>query len=44
MVEKVGTYRVLVLNPKGRRSLGRSRHRWEDNSKIVLLEIGWEGE
>ena len=44
MVEKVDTYRALVVRPKGRRPLGRSRHRWEDNSKIVLLEIGWEGE
>jgi hypothetical protein len=44
VVEKVGTYRALVLNPKGRRPLGRSRHRWEDNSKTVLLEIRWEGE
>jgi hypothetical protein len=40
MVEKVGTYRAFVVTPEGRRLLGRSRHRWVDNSKIDLLEIG----
>jgi hypothetical protein len=23
--------------------VGRSRHRWEDNIKIDLKEIGWDG-
>jgi len=41
MVEKVGTYRAFVVKPKGGRPLGRSRHRWKDNSKIVL-EIRWK--
>jgi hypothetical protein len=36
MLEKVGTYRAFVVKPKGRRPLGRSRRRWEDNSKIVF--------
>jgi len=44
MMEKVGTYRAFVVKPKGRRPLGRSRHRWEDNSKTDLLEIGWRRE
>jgi hypothetical protein len=26
---------------KEKRPLGRSRHRWEDNIKIDLREIGW---
>ena len=26
--------------PKGKRPLGRTRHRWEDNIKMVLQEIG----
>jgi hypothetical protein len=30
--------RLLVGRPKGRRSLGRPRHRWEDDIKINLLE------
>jgi hypothetical protein len=26
----------------GRRSLGRPRHRWVDNIKIDLRDIGWD--
>jgi len=33
--------RVLVGKPEGKRPLGRSRHRWEDNIKIDLQEEGW---
>jgi hypothetical protein len=33
-------YRVLVWKPKGKRPLGRCRHRWEDNVKLDLREIG----
>jgi hypothetical protein len=29
--------------PEGRRPLGRPRHRWEDNIKIDLQEVGWAG-
>ena len=29
--------------PEVKRSLGRSRHRWEDNIKIDLQEIGCGG-
>jgi len=31
-----GVYRVLVEKPEGKRSLGRPRHRWEDNIKMDL--------
>jgi hypothetical protein len=34
-------YRVLEGRPEGRIALGRQRHRWEDNIKIDLLEVGW---
>jgi hypothetical protein len=34
-------YRVLVRNPKGKRPLGRPRHRWEDGIIMDLREIGW---
>jgi hypothetical protein len=36
-------YRVLVGRPGGRRPLGRSRPRWEDNVKTALQEVGWVG-
>jgi len=41
--EKRGVYRVLVGKPEGRRPFGRPRHRWEDNNKIDLQEVGCEG-
>jgi hypothetical protein len=41
MGEKRNVYRLLVGKPEGKRPLGRPRHRWEDNIKIDLLEIGW---
>ena len=33
-------YRVLVGKPEGRRQLGIPRHRWEDNIKMDLQEMG----
>jgi hypothetical protein len=38
-----GVYSVLVGRPEGKRPLGRPRHRWEDNIKIDLREIGMDG-
>jgi hypothetical protein len=35
--------RVLVGRPKSKRPLGRHRHRWEDNIKLDLREIGIDG-
>jgi hypothetical protein len=32
-----------VGKPEGKRPLGRSRHRWVDNIKMDLREIGWYG-
>ena len=29
--------------PEGKRPLGRARHRWEDNIKIDLQEVGCGG-
>jgi hypothetical protein len=40
---KRNAYRILVGNPEGKRPLGRPRHRWVDNIKIDLREIGWDG-
>jgi hypothetical protein len=36
-------YRLLVGKPEGKRPLGTPRHRWVDNIKMDLLEIGWCG-
>jgi hypothetical protein len=41
MGEKRGAYRILVGRPEGRPPLGRARHRWEDNIKMDLQEVGW---
>jgi uncharacterized membrane protein YciS (DUF1049 family) len=43
MEKKRDAYRILVGKPEGKRRLGRPRHRWEDNSKMDLREIGWGG-
>jgi hypothetical protein len=43
MGEGRGVYRVLVGRPKCKRPLGRCRHRWEDNIKLDLQEIGIDG-
>jgi hypothetical protein len=43
MGEGRGVYRVLVGKRKGKRPLGRPRHRWEDNIKIDLQEVGCGG-
>jgi hypothetical protein len=43
MGEKRNAYRILVGKPEGKRTLGRPRRRWVDNSKLSLREIGWDG-
>ena len=43
MGEKRGIYRVLVGKPEGKRPYGRPRHRWEDNIKMELQEVGCGG-
>ena len=40
MGEDRGVHRVLVGKPEGKRPLGRPRHRWEDNMKMDLQEVG----
>jgi hypothetical protein len=41
--EKRNAYRILVGRSEGKRQLGRSRHKWEDNIKMDVREIGWVG-
>ena len=36
-------YRFLVGKSEGKRSPGRPRHRWEDNIKMDLQEVGCGG-
>jgi len=43
MWERRGLYRVLMGKPEGKRPLGRPRHRWEDNIKMDLKEVGCGG-
>ena len=43
MGESKGVYRVLLGKPEGKRPLGRPRHRWQDNIKMDLQEVGCEG-
>jgi hypothetical protein len=41
MGEVRGAYNILVGRHEGRRPLGRPRHRWEDNIKMDLREMGF---
>jgi hypothetical protein len=43
MGETRNAYRILVVQPEGKRPLGRQRRRWVDNIKMDLREIGWDG-
>jgi hypothetical protein len=40
MGKRRGVYRVLVEKLEGKRPLGRPMHRWEDNIKMDLQEVG----
>jgi hypothetical protein len=40
MGEERKVYKVLVGKPKGKRPLGRPRHRWEYGIRMNLREIG----
>ncbi|KAJ4442621.1 hypothetical protein ANN_04210 [Periplaneta americana] len=42
MGESRNAYSVLVGRPRGKRPLGRPRHRWEDNIKLDLREVGYD--
>jgi hypothetical protein len=34
-------YRVLMGKPEGKKPLGRTRRRWEDEIRMNLRETGW---
>ena len=40
MGEGRGVNKVLVGKPEGKRPLGRPRHKWVDNIKMYLEEVG----
>ena len=40
MEEGGSAFKILTDKPTGKRPLGRSRHRWEDNIRMYLEEIG----
>jgi hypothetical protein len=43
MGERRGANRILVGRPEGKRPLGRSRRRYENDTKMDLQEVGWGG-
>jgi hypothetical protein len=43
VVENMNAYSALMGKPEGERQLERPRHRWEDNIKMDLREMGWGG-
>ena len=40
MREERGAYRFLVGKPEGKRPLGRPRHKWVENIRMDLQEVG----
>jgi hypothetical protein len=42
MGEKRNACMILVGKPEGKRPLTRPRHRWVNNIKMYLREIGWD--
>jgi hypothetical protein len=42
MAEMRNEHKILVGRPEGKRQLGRSRRRWEDNIRMGLKERVWE--
>jgi hypothetical protein len=44
MGEMRNAYKILVGKSEGKRPFERRRRRWEDNIRMDLTEIGWEGE
>ena len=40
MKEGRSSFKILTSTPAGKRPLGRPRHRWEDNIRMNLKEIG----
>jgi hypothetical protein len=41
--EVCNAYKIFVGKPEENRSIGRPRRRWENNIRMGLKEIAWEG-
>jgi hypothetical protein len=41
MREKRNACRLLVGKPEGKKPLRRPRHKWLDNTRMDLEEVGW---
>jgi hypothetical protein len=41
MRDRKGAYRVLMRRNEGKRPLGRTKSKWEDNIKMDLQKGGW---
>jgi hypothetical protein len=41
--ETRNAYKILVGKPEEKRPFGRPRCRWEDNNKMDLRVLEWEG-
>lgn len=40
---KIEMIKSRIRKPEGNRPHGRPGHRWKENIRIVLREIGWDG-
>jgi hypothetical protein len=36
-------YRILIGNSEGKKPLGRPKYMWEDNIRMDLREVEWDG-
>jgi len=43
MEKMICAYKILVGEHEGKRPNGRSRRRWENNIRMNVREVGWEG-
>jgi hypothetical protein len=43
MWDRRNAYTILVGKPEGKGPVRRPRRKWEDNIKMDLREIGWDG-
>jgi hypothetical protein len=41
MGEMKNGYIIFLGKPGGKRILGRPRHRWKVNIRVILMEISW---